>query len=125
MAQDEKLNIKNLEWLINIKYNDIKKMFDPIVDKIIRLVKMQLDSSRTRCSAIFLIGDFSESVYLQKRIKQEFRDRVEIISVPNPTSAISRGAVLYAVSSNVISTRVLKYTYGIEVRNKWVSFFDI
>ena len=118
--------MENKYWLIEIKHDDVKKMFDPIIDRIIRIIHIQLSNTRETCSAMFLIGEFSLNKYLQKRIKQEFLYKLGNISVPkNPTSAISRGAVLYAVSSNVISTRVLKYNYGIEVRNKWVSFFDI
>ncbi|CAB5376535.1 unnamed protein product [Rhizophagus irregularis] len=33
---------------------------------------------------------------------------------------ISRGAVMYGLSSNVISTRILKYTYGIEELKYWM-----
>src|SRR4051794_11609335 len=34
------------DWLIKIKYNDIKKMFDPIVDRIIHLIHLQLSNNR-------------------------------------------------------------------------------
>ena len=57
------------EWVIDIKYNDIKKWFDPIIDRIIRMIHIQLTNNRETCSAMFIVGGFSESVYLQKRIK--------------------------------------------------------
>jgi hypothetical protein len=83
---------------------------------------------------MFLVGGFSENKYLQKRIKQEFQHRVKIISVPtDPVAAVSRGAALYGLSIKnsssadkmgylkklVISTRTLKFTYGIKVLGKW------
>ncbi|CAB5192646.1 unnamed protein product [Rhizophagus irregularis] len=108
------------DLIIEIKYEDVKAMFDPVVDRIIKLIHSQLSNAREKCSTIFLAGGFSESKYLQKRIKKEFRDVVINIRVPTrPIAAVSRGAVMYGLSSNVISTRILKYTYGIEVVNYW------
>ncbi|RIA79989.1 hypothetical protein C1645_793456 [Glomus cerebriforme] len=122
------------DWLIVFEYEDIKSMFDPIVERIIKMIQVQLDNTRETCSAIFMVGGFSQSKYLQKRIKQNFQHRVKNISVPtNPIAAISRGAALYGLSmmnsaSNldrasshkfVISERVLKYTYGIRINHEW------
>ncbi|PKY12694.1 hypothetical protein RhiirB3_424400 [Rhizophagus irregularis] len=122
--EETKYIMEENEWIIEIKYEDVKAMYDPVVDRIINLIRSQLDSIRNiqgEFSAIFLAGGFSESRYLQKRIKKEFRDVVKNICVPRcPIAAISRGAVMYGLSSNVISTRILKYTYGIEVVNYWM-----
>ena len=58
-------------------------MFDPIVDRIIRMIHIQLFNAQVvTCSEIFLIGEFCENKYLQKRIKQEFQLRVDNISIP-------------------------------------------
>jgi molecular chaperone DnaK (HSP70) len=128
------------DWIIEINFNSMKSIFEPVVQKILRLIKAQLDNAKESCSAMFLVGGFSESKYLQKRIKQEFRHRVDRISVPiQPVAAIARGAVIYGLSikSNlnnlgiddnlkcVISSRVLKYTYGIRVKTLWVCSFKL
>jgi molecular chaperone DnaK (HSP70) len=83
---------------------------------------------------MFLVGGFSENRYLQKRIIRGFQHQVKTISVPtDPVAAVVRGAALYGLSiknfSNadkmnslktlVISTRTLKFTYGIKVLSKW------
>ncbi|RIA82728.1 hypothetical protein C1645_880885 [Glomus cerebriforme] len=122
------------EWVIEIDSESMKSIFEPVVQEILFLIKSQLDSTQETCSAMFLVGGFSESKYLQKRIKEKFNRRVENISVPiQPIAAIARGASIYGLSikSNdlnnvgnddnkcVISTRVLKYTYGIEVSHDW------
>ncbi|GBB95727.1 hypothetical protein RclHR1_00260032 [Rhizophagus clarus] len=122
------------DWLIEFSYKDIKSMFDPIVEKIITMIQTQLDNNRETCSAMFLVGGFSQSKYLQKRIKQKFQRRVKNISVPlHPIAAISRGAALYGLSMAksapnldrmnslkfVINERKLKYTYGIRVSREW------
>ncbi|PKY37990.1 hypothetical protein RhiirA4_439064 [Rhizophagus irregularis] len=121
------------EWLIKIDYDDVKAMFDPVVNKIIRLIHLQLSNAQEECPTMILVGGFSESKYLQKRIKEEFQHRVKNISVPNqPIAATLRGATLYGLSLKnsdndnfdnfhyVISNRILKYTYGIKVRNYWM-----
>ncbi|PKY45625.1 actin-like ATPase domain-containing protein [Rhizophagus irregularis] len=133
VSKETRETMKKNDWLIPIKYDDVIKMFDPIVDRIIRLIHIQLSNSQETYSAIFLVGGFSKSKYLQKRIKSEFRDIVKNILVPNqPEAAIARGAAIYGLSfknshraeetilyASVIHKRVLKYTYGIKVLGKW------
>jgi len=49
-------------------------------------------------SAIFLIGDFSESMYLVQRVKSEFFHKVTLLAVPSePIAAVARGAVYYGM----------------------------
>ncbi|CAB4437226.1 unnamed protein product [Rhizophagus irregularis] len=123
------------EWMIEIDFNTIKSLFDPIVDRIIKMIRIQLDNSSKseKCSAIFLVGGFSQSKYLQRRIKEEFIDLVGNISTPSqPDAAVVRGAAIYGKSLHqskslksmnkfkcIIATRVLKYTFGTKVSPKW------
>ncbi|PKK80354.1 hypothetical protein RhiirC2_859927 [Rhizophagus irregularis] len=124
ISEETKDELEKTEFLIKIDCDAIKAMFDPVISRIISLIHSQLDSIQEECSAIFLAGGFSESKYLQKRIEQDFQHVVKNIRVPTrPIAAISRGAVMYGLSlkkGNVISTRTLKYTYGIEVVNYWM-----
>jgi hypothetical protein len=85
---DKKEQLEEDEWIVDLKFEDVKKMFDPVIKKIIRLIHDQLD----RVSAIFLVGGFSESKYLQKRIREEFSDKIRNICVPpQPTAVVVRG----------------------------------
>jgi molecular chaperone DnaK (HSP70) len=131
--------LENDEWVIEIDFETMKSIFEPVVQKIFDLIKLQLDNAQETCSAMFLVGGFSDSRYLQKRIIEEFKQRVNNISVPTqPMAAISRGAAIYGLSIKtndlnnignddntkcVISSRVLKYTYGISYFTKWVGYF--
>ncbi|GBB85959.1 hypothetical protein RclHR1_01240010 [Rhizophagus clarus] len=130
-----KETLEKNEWVIDINFEIMKSIFEPVIQRIIHLIKAQLDNAQEKCSAMFLVGGFSESKYLQKRIKEEFKYRVDNISVPlQPIAAISRGAAIYGLSIRlndlnnignddnmkcVISSRVLKYTYGISYFTKW------
>ncbi|CAG8789623.1 8481_t:CDS:2, partial [Gigaspora margarita] len=77
----------------------VKKMFDPTVDKIIKLINKQLEQSlkllnRHKCKAMFLVGKFSESKYLIKRDRERFQGRLSHIASPQqPITAIVKGAV--------------------------------
>ncbi|RGB33498.1 hypothetical protein C1646_788697 [Rhizophagus diaphanus] len=128
----EKDLMEEKEWMITLDFNTIKSMFDPIVDRIIKMIRIQLDNSKN-CSAIFLVGGFGQSKYLQKEIEEEFGKSVKNISIPNqPIAAVVRGAAIYGKSLQgskdlsklnnskcVIATRVLKYTFGIKVFPSW------
>ncbi|CAG8499277.1 15850_t:CDS:2, partial [Cetraspora pellucida] len=87
--------------------------------KIITLIYGQLNACRN-CSAMFLVGGFSESEYLQMRIKEEFKQKVNTISVPTqPITAILKGAVKFGLKEDIILDRVLKWTYGTPAVRKW------
>ncbi|RIA87546.1 hypothetical protein C1645_827657 [Glomus cerebriforme] len=128
---DIKEALEDNEWTIDIDFETVKSIFEPIIRRIFNLIKAQLRNSRETCSVMFLVGGFSESKYLQKRIRKEFGHIVNLISVPTlPMAAISRGATMYGLSikSNLnnlgnnhstISSRILKYTYGCDIWKKW------
>ncbi|CAB5180920.1 actin-like ATPase domain-containing protein [Rhizophagus irregularis] len=117
---DIKEKMEDNDWIIDINFEDLKSMFDPVVGKIIRLIRGQLNSSKNKCSVIFLVGGFSESKYLQVRVKEEFGKLVPAIIVPKqPIAAIVRGACDYGLKMSTIADRTLKYTYGIRANRYW------
>ncbi|RIA97904.1 hypothetical protein C1645_751117 [Glomus cerebriforme] len=117
---DIKEKMEDNDWIIDINFEELKSMFDPVVGKIIRLIRGQLNSSKDKCSAIFLVGGFSESKYLQMRIKEEIGKLVPPIIVPKqPIAAIVRGACDYGLEMSTIVDRTLKYTYGISTHREW------
>ncbi|GBB88784.1 hypothetical protein RclHR1_01540007 [Rhizophagus clarus] len=147
VSDEVRERMEEIEWLIKLDYETIKSMFDPVVERILRMIRVQLENCSekgSRCSAMLLVGGFSQSGYLQKRIKEEFSDHRDHpginISVPtNPIAAVSRGAAMYGASFArsvndmdddemdglmfVIDSRVLRFTYGIKVFNSEDSAF--
>ncbi|CAG8466752.1 2905_t:CDS:2 [Acaulospora colombiana] len=114
-----KSKLEKDEWVIDLDFETVKSFFDPVIAKIIRLVSAQLNNGKS-CSAMFLVGGFSESKYLQRRIREEFNEQVKNINVPKqPQAAIVRGGLEYGLNMKVIKTRVLKWTYGIELSPQW------
>ncbi|CAI2174905.1 19562_t:CDS:2, partial [Funneliformis geosporum] len=107
------------DWRVRLNFEDVKAMFDPVVERIMLLINAQLRSSNNS-SALILVGGFSESKYLQSRIKQEFSTKVRVISIPpQPATAIIKGAVTYGMKEEVHTSRVLKWTYGTSINKKW------
>ncbi|CAB4388394.1 unnamed protein product [Rhizophagus irregularis] len=99
VSEETRKIMEDNQWIIDIEYNDIKKMFDPVIDKIIRLIHIQISNIQENRSTVCLIGEFSENKYLQNRIKEEFGHRVNEILVPTlPTATVARGAVTYGLS---------------------------
>ncbi|GES97256.1 hypothetical protein GLOIN_2v1484167 [Rhizophagus clarus] len=129
----EKELMEEKEWMITLDFDTIKSMFDPIINRIIKMIRIQLDNSSEKCSAMFLVGGFGQSKYLQKRVEKEFGKSVENISIPNqPIAAVVRGAAIYGKSLQqsknmkklnnskcVIATRILKYTFGTKISPIW------
>ncbi|XP_078325395.1 heat shock 70 kDa protein 12B-like [Crassostrea virginica] len=67
-------------------------------------------------SSILLVGGFAESPMLQEAVKEAFRNK-KVIVPQDAGLAVLKGAVLYGHQPNAISSRVCKYTYGVETTN--------
>jgi hypothetical protein len=84
--------MEKAEWIIELTFEEVKAMFDPVIERIISLIRKQLDKLDGDISAMLLVGGFSESKYLQLSIKQEFSNGQRNISVPSqPIAAIMKG----------------------------------
>ncbi|RGB35333.1 hypothetical protein C1646_759505 [Rhizophagus diaphanus] len=53
--------LEESDWLIEIEFEDIKAMFDPVIGRIIQLIRGQLEKRNKKCSALMLTGVFNES----------------------------------------------------------------
>ncbi|PKC14303.1 actin-like ATPase domain-containing protein [Rhizophagus irregularis] len=128
-----KFRFTDNNWLIEIDFETIKSMFDPLVNRILKMIEIQLENCRDECSIMFLVGGFGQSEYLRNRIEEKFKDQVKTIVVSKePIAAVVRGATLYGLSLSdkmknmkinenvrfIIKNRKLNYTYGIRVL-KW------
>ncbi|CAG8513962.1 9562_t:CDS:2, partial [Scutellospora calospora] len=104
------------DWEIEFDFTTVKSFFDPVIRKILQLINDQIN--KNVCSIIFLVGGFSESKYLQKRVRQKFSN-YKVAVPPHPMAAIARGAVEYGLDMDKIKTRVVKWTYGIELYSEF------
>ena len=61
---------------------------------------------------LFMVGGYSESVILQKFIRETFQEKAVIIP-SNAGLAVLKGAVLYGHDPSVIAERRCRFTYGL------------
>ena len=65
-----------------LKGDAVKKIFDPVVKEIIRLVQQQIQATGTDVKAILLVGGFGQSAYLRDCIRDAVGS-IEVMQSPN------------------------------------------
>lgn len=113
----------------------IKDIFDPVIQEVIQLVENQVNSIRTKgglVCGIVLVGGFGQSNYLYKRMKTHFNNAppppyserpthavaashspsVEIYHPIHAWTAVVRGAVLRGLEGNMVVSRRSRWHYG-------------
>jgi len=99
---------------LEISYEEMQSIFDPVVDQNLQLIACQLAQAGS-VKVLVVVGGFAGSPYLMERIRSRFAELVpQIISPPNPGSAVCQGAVMLALNPSHMFSRVCKKTYGIE-----------
>lgn len=77
---------------------EMKALFDPVIDKIIRLIRDQVMAASVgpqQVNSILLVGGFGESEYLYQRVlKWASQYNVQVIQPREASTAIVRGAVM-------------------------------
>lgn len=100
---DAKTKLESLDWIIDLDFKDVMRMFDPVVNQIIDLINAQLESlpEQRKVKTMFLVGGFSESTYLFKRVESVFKNRVpNITKPPDPIAAIAKGIFFFKLKYN-------------------------
>ncbi|CAG8511815.1 15174_t:CDS:2 [Racocetra persica] len=107
------------EWMIELGYDDVKAMFDPVVQKIISHIGNHLSTSKNKCEAMFLVGGGSENQYIQDQMKLAFKNFLMIESPKQPITATVRGAVQYELEKNrnISNASHGSARYGLNMQN--------
>ena len=93
-------------------------LFTPVVSKITAHLREVL-AKVGPCSHIFVAGGFAESEVLKEAVEAEVKKTATMIRPPHASLAVLTGAVLYGLNRRIVSSRVVKRTYGIYVAEKW------
>lgn len=88
----------------------------PMVDIISQITKVIKQCEGV--SMLLLVGGFSESEMLQHSIRKEFPDK-RIIVPEDAGLSVLKGAVLFGQNPDYISSRVMRYTYGYQVKSEF------
>jgi len=115
---------------IAVSTHEVELLFDGVVDDIVELIDEQLeqmaaaDGPPERPERILLVGGFSVSEYLQRRIAWFFGGQVMVTVPPNPAAAVLFGAVRYGCLPGVVTARRARYTYGYETMKSFRAGHD-
>ncbi|XP_052788705.1 heat shock 70 kDa protein 12A-like [Mya arenaria] len=89
--------------------------FDDIITKIANHLKELFKQPKLRSvQTIILVGGFAECGYLQEEVKAEFREK-QLIVPEDPGMSVLKGAVKFGHFPLIVTSRIMKYTYGIEI----------
>ncbi|KAL9625213.1 MAG: hypothetical protein Q9160_000615 [Pyrenula sp. 1 TL-2023] len=91
--EDDKLKGINRGEL-RLDKDEIKKIFEPVIKEIVKLVQSQISDAGRAIEAVLLIGGFGQNVYLQDRLKEAVGDQINVYESMNPWTAVMRGAVI-------------------------------
>jgi len=127
------------KWVLNestleLNYAVWTHMFDDVIDRIVDHCRRLLESPPLRngqCRYLCLVGGFSASKYLQKRMIYELgpksKHNLIVIRPKRPSLSVVDGAVRLGLKPDYIASRVLGKTYGIKVNSpisKWKDKLD-
>lgn len=95
----------------------MKKLFSPTLDGIIDCIKNVFKRPEADgVSHLLIVGGFSGCSLVNEAIRKQFVGKRVII--PDEAGlAVLRGAVLFGHNPTYIQSRVMRYTYGVEVMN--------
>ena len=93
--------------------------FDPTIHTIIKLIDAQMEAIRAEiqkpAKVIALVGGFSESPYVAKRLREKFGPHFNHILIPPKAgNAVVKGAVIYGLNPSSLYERCSRRTYAIE-----------
>ncbi|KAG2198327.1 hypothetical protein INT47_003040 [Mucor saturninus] len=106
---DSTYRMANGNKTLKMKNQEMKEeIFDPIVNRIFALIDDQFKHAKRfgiKIDALLMIGGFSQSKYLQQRIRNQY-SCVCPVSVPfEGVTAISHGAVSYALNPPILTKK--------------------
>lgn len=89
--------------------------FNKVVDKIVvKIEEMLVSDTAKGTKVIIMVGGFSESLFLQRRMRDSFPNCTVVI--PQECGlAVLKGAVIFGHDPEIIAARIVKYTYGVRI----------
>ncbi|KAF4636895.1 hypothetical protein G7Y89_g1184 [Cudoniella acicularis] len=107
---------------LTIKPAEIKGIFDPIVQKVIELVKDQITATSREIRAVLLVGGFGQNTYLKECLRTSLGSSIDVLQPPNAWTAVVRGAVMMGLArsnpklaSVGLVSRAARKHYGTEL----------
>ena len=102
---------------LKIENRGYSKIFQQVTEKIVKEMGGALTNLKS-VNCILLVGGFSESSYVRNLFRSKFPS-LTFVWPEGSEMAVLQGAVRYGMNPNAISSRILRYTYGIAVMKEF------
>ncbi|KAL9595123.1 MAG: hypothetical protein Q9219_006640 [cf. Caloplaca sp. 3 TL-2023] len=105
-----------------LKGSELLKIFDPVVEKILALVRGQIEASKAAgadVKGVLMVGGFGENRYLIRRLREMTVDQgIAVWKAANAWTAVVRGACMIALSQACPKTSLVNVA-GRSARNSY------
>ncbi|KAM0161858.1 hypothetical protein ACHAPG_002204 [Botrytis cinerea] len=119
-----------VENLIFLSLEDMKSVFDPIVDRVIKLVQKQVVQAehqrRAKIHRITLVGGMGASKYLHDRLLSwcASNGKIELLCPVRPDLAVLRGVGIRALEELAPRIKYVRRHYGFRIGRVFREFLD-
>ncbi|KAG8704387.1 hypothetical protein FRC08_002254 [Ceratobasidium sp. 394] len=84
------------------------EVFDPVIAQVLQLIEDQVARCAQKIDALLLVGGFSGSEYLFKKVDERFGSRIGVIARPaDADTATCRGAARYGLANRALVSSVI------------------
>lgn len=100
---------------IRVDLSLFKHFFSPCIEQIVKHIKELMKKSSIRDNKVFLlVGGFSQSDVVYTAVKDALPGST-VINPPESGLAVLKGAVIFGHSPVAVSSRIAKYSYGVNI----------
>ncbi|KAL8409415.1 hypothetical protein RB594_007735 [Gaeumannomyces avenae] len=98
-------------------------IFEPIIQHVLDLIRGQIEAAGDGVAAVLMVGGFSESNYLRRRVQEAVDHQgIAVLQPESPWTAVVRGAAMMGLRSVAphlgqiqVTSRVARKSYGVEL----------
>jgi len=107
-----------------LHFSAVNSLFSPVITQIIMAIKDVLRKPECQCvEKILMVGGFSESNILFSEVKKTFSPDLTVKKSTTPSLSVLKGAVIYAMHKNIIKSRKMRQSIGIETWDDFIPNF--
>ncbi|OCL09088.1 hypothetical protein AOQ84DRAFT_339451 [Glonium stellatum] len=122
LATNEYLSVKKGKLIL--KSVDVKKILDPVINQVVKLVLDQIRTTNEDVKTILLVGGFGTSMYLREQICEAVSNKIEVLQPPYGWSAVVRGAVMKGLAQSDprhskvrLTSRIARKHFGTQIND--------
>lgn len=98
---------------IKITYTDLEKIFSYHIGLIEKYINNFIENSKIKVDKILLSGGLINSSFFKHKLGEIFGKRFRVIFPDDSTESVLKGAIFFARNTSLISSRIMRRTYGV------------